>query len=133
LKPVHLAVAGLFSWVYDGEVMKSYTLKFRQEDRDNFDEVRRGVKPIETRAATVRYQPIEVGDTLVFVCGEERFEKKVIKRYHWPSVDAMVAEIPFKHVMPDVGSVEEMKKAYSSYPDYDKKIAEFGLLGFELE
>lgn len=113
--------------------MKTYTLKFRQEDRNNFEDVRKGIKPIETRAGTVRYQPIEVGDTLVFVCGDERFEKKVTKKYHWPSIDAMVAEIPFNKIMPDVASIEEMKKAYASYPDYEEKIAEFGLLGFELE
>jgi hypothetical protein len=41
--------------------------------------------------------------------------------------------IDFKKIMPSVGSVEEMKKRYASYPDYEEKIVEFGLLGFELE
>lgn len=112
--------------------MKNWTLRFRAVDKDNFDEVRTGVKSIETRAGTVKYQPMEVGDTLTFVCGDEKLVKKITKRYHWSSVDAMVAEINFKKVMPNVGSVVEMKKVYSSYPDYDQKIREHGLLGFEL-
>jgi ASC-1-like (ASCH) protein len=45
----------------------------------------------------------------------------------------MVKEIDFKKIMPSVESVEEMKKIYASYPDYEDKIREHGLLGFELE
>lgn len=45
----------------------------------------------------------------------------------------MVKEIDFKIIMPSVDSVEEMKKIYATYPDYEKKIKEHGLLGFELK
>ncbi len=44
----------------------------------------------------------------------------------------MVKEIDFKKIMPSVSSIDEMKKVYASYPDYEKKIKEHGLLGFEL-
>lgn len=112
--------------------MKNWTLRFRVVDKVNFDEVKSGIKAIETRAATIKYQPIEVGDTLTFVCGKEKCMKKITKRYHWPSVNAMVKEIDFKKVMPSVSSVAEMKKAYASYPSYEQKIKEHGLLGFKL-
>lgn len=113
--------------------MKTWTLRFRAVDKKNFDEVKNGSKPIETRAATVKYQPIEVGDILLFVCGKERLEKKIIKKRHFPSIDAMIKKIPYKEIMPSVKSVEEMKKAYSSYSGYDEKIKEFGIFAFELE
>ena len=113
--------------------MKNWTLRFRLVDKDNFDEVKDGLKRIETRAATVKYQPVAAGDTLTFVCGQERLVKRVARRYHWPSVDAMVREIDLKKVMPAVSSVEEMKRIYASYPGYTEKIREHGLLGFELE
>lgn len=113
--------------------MKNYTLIFRAVDKGNFEKIRNGLKSIETRAATIKYQPIEVGDTLTFVCDDERFTKKIIKKFHWPSIDAMVEEVDFKRVMPAVESVEEMKKEYASYPDYDEKIKQYGLFGFELE
>src|SRR3989344_4914531 len=113
--------------------MKNWTLRFRAADKKNFDEVKTGVKPIETRAGTIKFQPIEVGDTLTFVCGQERYTKTVSKKFHWPDIDSMVKEIDFKKIMPSVESVDEMKKAYASYPDYEQKIKEHGLLGFELE
>ncbi|MDP1624871.1 MAG: hypothetical protein Q8L64_03795 [bacterium] len=113
--------------------MKTWTLRFRVIDKKNFDEVKNGSKPIETRAATVKYQPIEVGDTLLFVCGKERLEKKITKKHHFGSIDAMIKKIPYKEIMPSVESVEEMKKAYSSYSGYDEKIKEFGIFAFELE
>ena len=111
--------------------MKTYILRFRQIDRVNFEEVRSGEKSIETRAATVKYRPIVVGDEIKFVCGDDSFVKMISNVYHWPSVDAMVKEIPFKKVMPSGESVAELKKAYASYPGYEEKIKEFGLLGFE--
>ena len=113
--------------------MKNWTLRFRVTDKHNFDEVKQGQKLIETRAGTIKYQPVEVGDTLTFVCGKDRCVKKISKRFHWPSIDAMLKEVDLKKIMPSVRSVEEMKKAYASYPDYEKKIKEHGLLGFELE
>jgi len=112
--------------------MKTWTLKFRQTDKDNFDEVKAGLKTIETRAASFKYKNIQAGDILIFACGKERLSKQVVKRQHFPSVEEMVKEIPFNKIMPGVKSVEEMKKVYSSYPDYDEKIKEFGILALEL-
>src|SRR3989338_5337537 len=113
--------------------MKNWTLRFRAADKNNFEEVKSCIKSIETRAGTIKYQTIEVGDTLTFVCGQNRCIKKITKRFHWLSIDAMVKEINFKKIMPLVESIDEMKKVYASYPDYEKKIEEYGLLGFELE
>lgn len=113
--------------------MKSWTLRFRAIDKKNFDQVKNGSKPIETRAATVKYQPIEIGDELVFVCDNEKFSKKIIKKEHFKSIDEMIQHIPYNDIMPSVKSVDEMKKAYSSYGGYDEKIKEFGIFAFHLE
>lgn len=113
--------------------MKSWTLRFRAQDKKNFEEVRNGLKEYETRAGTIKYQPIEVGDELIFVCDEEKFSKKIVEKFKWQDIDTMVKEIPFKKIMPSVESLEEMKRAYASYPGYEEKIKEFGLLGFRLE
>ena len=110
--------------------MKSHTLRFRAVDKKNFDQVKDGSKPVETRAGTVKYQSIEVGDTLVFSCGGEKFSKKILKKEHYKSIDAMVKKIPFKKIMPDAGSVAEMKKIYASYSGYEEKIREFGIFAF---
>ncbi|MEK7515584.1 MAG: hypothetical protein AAB555_01450 [Patescibacteria group bacterium] len=112
--------------------MKNWTLRFRAVDKKNFEEVKNAIKSIETRAGTIKYQPIEVGDTLTFVCEEDRCVRKIVKKFHWPSIDAMVKEIDFKKVMPSIESVDEMKKMYTSYPNYEEKIKEHGLFGFEL-
>ena len=36
-------------------------------------------------------------------------------------------------IMPLVTSIEEMKKRYYSYPGYEEKIKEHGILAFELK
>lgn len=112
--------------------MKSHTLRFRAVDKKNFDQVKDGSKPVETRAGTIKYQPIQVGDELVFSCDGEKFSKKIFKKEHYKNIDAMVKKIPFKKIMPDVGSVIEMKKIYASYSGYEQKIKEFGIFAFWL-
>ncbi len=112
--------------------MKNWTLRFRASDKKLFGELVSGAKSIETRAATIKFKPIEVGDTLTFVCGTERCVKKVMKKSHWKNVDAMLQEVDFKKVMPSVASVAEMKQAYASYSGYEQKIKEHGLFGFVL-
>jgi ASC-1-like (ASCH) protein len=113
--------------------MKSWTLRFRAVDKADFEAVRKGTKSVETRAATVRYKPIEAGDTLVFVCAGKKFSKKISKKEHFKSIDAMVKKISYKKIMPSVGSIEEMKEVYDSYPGYKEKIQKFGILAFHLK
>ena len=105
---------------------------FREVDRARFEEVRNGPKTIETRAATEKYQAVKVGDELTFACGGDTFTKKVVKIYHWPSAEAMLAEVPLSKVMPDLETLAQVHARYASYPGYEEKIKQFGILGFEL-
>jgi ASC-1-like (ASCH) protein len=113
--------------------MKSWTLRFRATDKEIFEDVRSGKKSVETRAATVKFKPIEVGDDLVFSCDGDKFSKRISKKEHFKSIDALVKKVPFKKIMPAAKSIDEMKKVYSSYSGYDEKIKEFGIFAFYLK
>ncbi len=112
--------------------MKSHTIHFREQDKNNFDALQSGEKIIESRAATGKFVSIEVGDELVFECAGETFSKTVKKRYHWGTVEQMVADVPLKRVIPWVDTLQEAKAVYASFPGYEEKIKEFGILGFEV-
>jgi|SRR3989344_1831952 len=112
--------------------MKIWILRFKATDQKNFDEIKDGSKLIETRAATVKYRPIQVGDTLIFTCKAERLAKKVLSKRHFVSIEIMIKTVPYQKIMPSVKSIAEMERAYSSYTGYDKKIRTFGLFAFEL-
>src|SRR5450756_1864508 len=103
------------------------TLRFRSVDKDKFDEVRSGAKSVETRAATIKYQLIEVGDTITFVCGKSSFTKSIKKKYHFKTAAAMLKKIPLKRIMPSVKNLKEMQKRYAAYPNYEEKIKKHGL------
>lgn len=49
--------------------MNNYMLRFRAINRDTFQAIRVGTKKVETRAATIKYRDIKVGDVITFVCG----------------------------------------------------------------
>ena len=113
--------------------MKTWTLRFRKENKDDFDRLRSGIKSVETRAASPKYQPVETGDNLFFVCGKDKFSKIIKKKYHFKDIDSMLRKISFKKIGPKLKSKEELKKMYDSYPNYKEKIKKFGILAFELE
>lgn len=113
--------------------MKTFNLEFDIKDKDNLNEIALGLKTIETRAASEKYKDITAGDTLVFSCGKERLSKIVKETYHFKSIEDMTDKIHFKKIMPNIDSIEEMKKVYSSYPNYDKKIKKFGIYAFFLK
>jgi ASC-1-like (ASCH) protein len=113
--------------------MRNWNIRFRAIDRERFEEVRSGRKSVETRAATIKYQPIIEGDTMTFVCGKEHFTLSVKKKNHFQSPKALFKTIPLKKVMPDLKSVTDAEKRYASYPGYAEKIKEFGLFAFELK
>jgi ASC-1-like (ASCH) protein len=112
--------------------MKNWTVRFRKIDKDKFDDVKSGRKRVETRAATVKYAPIQEGDTIAFVCGTAKFKKTIVRKHHFKTVAGMIKKIPLKHIMPDVKTLAEAKARYATYPDYPAKIKEFGLFAFEL-
>lgn len=111
---------------------RKWVIRFRVVDRDNFDEVAQGKKKVETRAATEKYRKIAKGDTLVFVCGQERLEKQVKKVEIYRSLDAMFKRIPYKRIMPDEESIAGCKKVYLSYPGYKEKLKTFGVIAYYL-
>jgi ASC-1-like (ASCH) protein len=112
--------------------MKRYILRFRAVDKDNFDEIKDGLRSVETRAGTERYGNIKKGDVLVIVCGEHRPEKKVKRVRHFRSIEALARAIPYKRIMPSVNSLAEIRRAYYSYPGYKEKIKKFGIVAMEI-
>ena len=88
---------------------------------------------METRAGTERYKNIKAGDTVVLVCGKERFEKIVKKAEIFKSIKSLIKTYPIKKIMPNISSEKELQNAYYSYPNYKEKIKNFGLIALELK
>ena len=110
-----------------------WTVRFRTVDRHNFDEMRDGLKNIETRAASEKYDSIKVGVVFRFVCGKQVLEKKIVRKRHFSSIGAMLKAIPYKKIMPFKNSVREVYAAYYSYPNYKEKIRAKGIFAFYLK
>ena len=112
---------------------KKIILRFRIVDRDSFDEIRDGLKTVETRAASIRYRDIKKGDIIIIVCGKQRITKQVKRARHFKTIEIMLKTIPLKKIMPSVKSIIEVRKVYYSYPSYKDKIKKFGLVALELK
>ena len=112
--------------------MKTWPLRFRAIDKSNFDALKSGAKSMETRAATPKYRQIQPGDILAISCAGDTMRKEVKSVQIFPSVEAMFREIPMESVMPEARTLEDALREYHSYPGYEEKLAEYGVIALEL-
>jgi len=111
---------------------KHLLLRFRVVDRDNFLEIKNGLKVVETRAATPKYREVKKGDILVIVCGKDRLEKKVKRARVFRSIGTMVKVIPHKKIMPSIKSLSDLRQVYYGYPGYREKLKKYGVIAFDI-
>lgn len=107
-------------------------LRCRSSNRDIFEAIRKGKKKIETRAATKRYRLIETGDTIVFVCGKSRFQKKVKSVEIFRSAGAIFKKHKPVQINPNTKTEKEARAMWNSFPGYTDKIRRYGLVVFRL-
>lgn len=109
-----------------------HVLRFREVDRDKFEALRNGEKPIETRAATPKYQNIHKNDSLVVVCGQDKFEKTVKEAAIYPSLGSLFKNHDFREILPDSDSEAEAIAIIESFPGYKEKIRKNGIIALRV-
>ena len=113
--------------------MPKYTLRFRAVNKDIFLNIKSGRKTVETRAASEKYRNIQSGDSVVLVCGKDRFQKKVKKAKIFTTVRSLLRSYNLKRIMSELNSEKEWQEELYKYPNYKEKIKKFGLIALELE
>ena len=111
---------------------KTYTLRFAAANVDTWNYIKNGKKKVETRAASVKYLPIKEGDTLVLSCKGKKFTKVVKKVTRFKTLAALFKVYKPSVINPDIKTADEMIKKYHSFPGYEEKLKEFGILAFLL-
>lgn len=107
-------------------------LRFRQINKDIFEAIKSGRKKIETRAGSPRYFNIKAGGRLVFVCGKDKFQKKIKKVRKFKSVKALHKVYKPQDINPKTKTIAESEKMYYSFLGYREKIKKYGLIALEL-
>ena len=67
---------------------------------------------METRAASAKYKNIKAGDTLILICGKDRFEKKVKRAGIFKNIPTVLRKYKMGQIMPDVKSYQKFEAAY---------------------
>jgi ASC-1-like (ASCH) protein len=107
-----------------------FALPFRAEDQKLFEALRNGLKTIETRAGSPRYAKIQSGDTLVFICAGQKFERKVRAVEYFATPAELFKKYSFQKVMPFAESLEDAVASYDLFPGYKERIRRYGILAF---
>lgn len=112
------------------------------EALDLFEALKDGRKIIETRANSTKYWSLNIDQEIWFksLATREILQKKIIKnpRFYQYFGDARrtiahaYKKEDFQKIMPGVRSLEEVIKNYFAFPDYEQKVARFGLVVFEV-
>jgi ASC-1-like (ASCH) protein len=100
-------------------------LVFNKENKDIFTAISSGDKKVETRAATSKYKNIEKGDSIIFSCDGESFEKKASKVTHFKTIKELLKVYKPQDINPNVSTENDLVAMYHSFPGYEDKIKEF--------
>lgn len=106
-------------------------LVFNKINKDIFEMLKSGKKPVETRAATAKYKKIKAGDEMEFSCDGERFEKTVAKVTHFDSIETLLKNYKPETINPKLKTKEEIMEMYHSFPGYKEKIEKEGIVAIE--
>jgi len=107
-------------------------LIFNQKNKYIFEAIRSGKKKIETRAGSPMYIGIKAEDMITFVCGKDRFRKKVKRVRKFKSISALHKVYTPQEINPRIRTIAESEKMYHSFPGYRERLKKYDLLAFEL-
>jgi ASC-1-like (ASCH) protein len=97
-------------------------------DEPWFSFIRQGVKPVEGRKNSPKYQQIKPGDIIDFSNGKENFLAIVTKIKSYNSLEEYLSDVTFQKALPSVSSFEEAVKTYHQWST-PEEIRTHGFLG----
>lgn len=115
------------------ESKKTIRFNFRKQNRDIFEAVKDGRKPLETRAASPKFQRIKVGDTAKMVCGKESFEEEITSVEFFRTIEDLLKKYHFKKINPFAFSKEDLYKMWQRFSGYLEKIKKYGLVALKFK
>ncbi|HWC57957.1 MAG TPA: ASCH domain-containing protein [Candidatus Paceibacterota bacterium] len=112
---------------------KPHLLRIAAKDVALFNAIKSGKKKVETRVASVKYERLQVGDEVIFCCDGKKTQKKITTLCHFKTIASLLRKYKPSMINPSLATAKDIKAMYYSFSGYKEKIAEFGLIAFELE
>lgn len=78
-----------------------------------FDLIRSGVKTVEGRKNSEKYQKYKKGDTLIFICGDEMLKTEITYVNKYKTVEDYLREETLEKALPCVKTIKEGVKIYN--------------------
>jgi len=125
---------------FENEEPKADTLENRQMnsrkqtlfqmvcDEPWFSFIRKGIKPVEGRKNSPKYQKIRVDDLIDFSNGKEHFRVIVTEIRSYASLEEYLNDVTVEKALPNVSSFEDAVKIYHQWSTPDE-IQTHGFLG----
>lgn len=93
-----------------------------------FSLLRSGIKPVEGRKNSPKYQGIQVGDEIEFYYGNESFQARVTDIKRFPTLEAYLNGVTVEKALPGITSFDEGLEIYLQWNTHEQ-IARWGFLG----
>ena len=78
-----------------------------------FTLIKNGVKTVEGRKNSEKYQKYKKGDTLIFVCGKEKIKTQITYIHRYKTVEDYLKRETLKRALPCVKTIKEGVEIYN--------------------
>lgn len=93
-----------------------------------FSLIHQGLKCVEGRKNSPKYQMIRQGDRIEFFCGSEAFLTEVVEIRCYPDLVAYLSDVTPQKALPGIQTMDEAVAIYLQWSS-EEEIARFGFLG----
>lgn len=97
-------------------------------DEPWFSYIRKGIKPVEGRKNSPKYQKIQINDLIDFSNGNDHFRAIVTEIRSYPSLEDYLNDVTIQKALPNISSLEEAIDIYHQWSTPDE-IRKHGFLG----
>jgi ASC-1-like (ASCH) protein len=101
-------------------------------DEPWFSFIRKGIKPVEGRKNSPKYQSIQAGDFIDFSNGKEEFRAVVTEIRVYASLENYLADVTVQKALPHIASLEEAINTYHQWST-PEEIRTYGFLGIFIQ
>lgn len=93
-----------------------------------FSLIQAGIKPVEGRKNSPKYQNLKTGDVIEFYLGEKKFQAIIIDIVLYSSLEGYLHSVKIENALPGVQTFEEALRIYHQW-NSPEEIARWGFLG----
>jgi ASC-1-like (ASCH) protein len=97
-----------------------------------FSFLRKGIKTIEGRKYSTKYQDLRKNDIIIFCNKDDKFKAKVVNITIYKNLDEYLTQNDLNNILPTIKSLEKAREIYLNF-NSEEELKKYKFIGIEIK